>query len=190
MHFKRRTHTCGELREKNIGENVILHGWVDKRRDLGGVIFIELRDRYGITQVVFEPTFNKEAHHEAKDLRSEYVISIEGVVRIRPEGTENPELETGQIDVMVNKLIILNEAATPPFPIRDDIETHEDLRLKYRYLDLRRPKLQKNLLLRHKMYQLTRKYFDQNNFVEVETPVLMKSTPEGARDFFGPKQIA
>ncbi|MFN3694705.1 MAG: aspartate--tRNA ligase, partial [Ignavibacterium sp.] len=189
MHFKRRTHTCGELREKNIGESVILHGWVDKRRDLGGVIFIELRDRYGITQVVFEPTFNKEAHHEAKDLRSEYVISIEGVVRKRPEGTENPELETGQIDVMVNKLIILNEAVTPPFPIRDDIDTHEDLRLKYRYLDLRRPKLQKNLLLRHKMYQLTRKYFDQNNFVEVETPVLMKSTPEGARDFLVPSRL-
>ncbi|WP_290664935.1 aspartate--tRNA ligase [Ignavibacterium sp.] len=189
MHFKRRTHTCGELREKNIGENVILHGWVDKRRDLGGVIFIELRDRYGITQVVFEPTFNKDAHHEAKDLRSEYVISIEGVVRKIPEGTENPELETGQIDVMVNKLIILNEAVTPPFPIRDDIDTHEDLRLKYRYLDLRRPKLQKNLLLRHKMYQLTRKYFDQNNFVEVETPVLMKSTPEGARDFLVPSRL-
>lgn len=189
MHFNRRTHTCGELREKNIGESVILHGWVDKRRDLGGVIFIELRDRYGITQVVFEPTFNKEAHHEAKDLRSEFVISVEGVVRKRPEGTENPELETGQVDVMVNKLTILNEAVTPPFPIRDDIDTHEDLRLKYRYLDLRRPKLQKNLLLRHKMYQLTRKYFDQNNFVEIETPVLMKSTPEGARDFLVPSRL-
>lgn len=189
MHFKKRTHTCGELRENNIGQNVILHGWVDKRRDLGGVIFIELRDRYGITQVVFEPTFNKDAHHEAKDLRSEFVISVEGVVRKRPEGTENPELETGQIDVMVNKLIILNEAVTPPFPIRDDIDTHEDLRLKYRYLDLRRSKLQKNLLLRHKMYQLTRKYFDQHNFIEVETPVLMKSTPEGARDFLVPSRL-
>lgn len=189
MHFNKRTHTCGELRENNIGQNVILHGWVDKRRDLGGVIFIELRDRYGITQVVFEPTFNKDAHHEAKDLRSEFVISVEGVVRKRPEGTENPELETGQIDVMVKKLIILNEAVTPPFPIRDDIDTHEDLRLKYRYLDLRRAKLQKNLLLRHKMYQLTRKYFDQHNFIEVETPVLMKSTPEGARDFLVPSRL-
>ncbi|WP_337871699.1 aspartate--tRNA ligase [Ignavibacterium sp.] len=189
MHFNKRTHTCGELRENNIGENVILHGWVDKRRDLGGVIFIELRDRYGITQVVFEPTFNKDAHHEAKDLRSEFVISVEGVVRKRPEGTENPELETGQIDVMVNKLIILNEAVTPPFPIRDDIDTQEDLRLKYRYLDLRRANLQKNLLLRHKMYQLTRNYFDQHKFIEVETPVLMKSTPEGARDFLVPSRL-
>ncbi|WP_337864660.1 aspartate--tRNA ligase [Ignavibacterium sp.] len=189
MHFNKRTHTCGELRENNIGENVILHGWVDKRRDLGGVIFIELRDRYGITQVVFEPTFNKDAHHEAKDLRSEFVISVEGVVRKRPEGTENPELETGQIDVMVNKLVILNEAVTPPFPIRDDIDTQEDLRLKYRYLDLRRANLQKNLLLRHKMYQLTRNYFDQHKFIEVETPVLMKSTPEGARDFLVPSRL-
>lgn len=189
MHFKKRTHTCGELRAKNIGESVVLNGWIDTRRDLGGVIFIELRDRYGITQVVFEPNFNSEAHHSAKDLRGEYVISIEGVVRTRPEGTENPNLETGEIDVMVNRLVILNKAETPPFPIRDDIDTHEDLRLKYRYLDLRRSKLQKNLLLRHKMYQITRKYFDQNNFVEVETPVLMKSTPEGARDFLVPSRL-
>ena len=139
MQFKRRTHTCGELREKNINENVVLNGWVDRRRDLGGVIFIEVRDRHGITQVVFEPTFNEQAHHAAKDLRSEFVISIEGVVRKRPADTDNPELPTGHIDVMVSNLIILNEAETPPFAIKDDIETHEDLRLKYRYLDLRRP---------------------------------------------------
>ncbi len=189
MQFKRRTHTCGELREKNIDENVVLNGWVDRRRDLGGVIFIEVRDRYGITQVVFEPTINEQAHHAAKDLRSEFVISIEGVVRKRPADTDNPELPTGHIDVMVNNLIVLNEAETPPFEIKDDIDTYEDLRLKYRYLDLRRPKLQKSLVLRHKMAQLTRKYFDENDFIEVETPVLMKSTPEGARDFLVPSRM-
>ncbi len=189
MQFKRRTHTCGELRESNIGENVVLNGWVDRRRDLGGVIFIEVRDRHGITQVVFEPTFNETAHHAAKDLRSEFVISVEGVVRKRPADTDNPELATGHIDVMVNNLIILNEAETPPFSIKDEIETHEDLRLKYRYLDLRRPKLQKSLILRHKMAQITRQYFDENGFVEVETPVLMKSTPEGARDFLVPSRM-
>jgi aspartyl-tRNA synthetase len=189
MQFKRRTHTCGKLRESNIGENVVLNGWVDRRRDLGGVIFIEIRDRYGITQVVFEPTFNQQAHNAAKDLRSEFVISVEGVVRKRPADTDNPDLPTGHIDVMVNNLIILNEAETPPFPIKDEIDTHEDLRLKYRYLDLRRPKLQKSLILRHKMAQITRQYFDENGFVEVETPVLMKSTPEGARDFLVPSRI-
>ena len=189
MQFKRRTHTCGELREKNTRENVVLNGWVDRRRDLGGVIFIEIRDRYGITQIVFEPTFNEQAHAAAKDLRNEFVISVEGVVRKRPTDTDNPELPTGHIDVMVNNLIVLNEAETPPFPIKDDIDTHEDLRLKYRYLDLRRPTLQKNLLLRHKMYLLTRKYFDENGFVEIETPVLMKSTPEGARDFLVPSRM-
>jgi aspartyl-tRNA synthetase len=189
MQFKRRTHTCGELREKNIGEKAVLNGWVDRRRDLGGVIFIEIRDRHGITQVVFEPTFNQQAHHAAKDLRSEFVISVEGVVRKRPADTDNPDLPTGHIDVMANSVVILNEAETPPFPIKDEIDTHEDLRLKYRYLDLRRPSLQKNLLLRHKMYLLTRKYFDENGFVEVETPVLMKSTPEGARDFLVPSRI-
>ena len=189
MQYKRRTHTCGELRESNIGENVVLNGWVDRRRDLGGVIFIEVRDRHGITQVVFEPTFNETAHHAAKDLRSEFVVSIEGVVRKRPADTDNPDLSTGHIDVMVNNLIILNEAETPPFAIKDEIDTHEDLRLKYRYLDLRRPKLQKSLILRHKMAQITRQYFDENGFIEVETPVLMKSTPEGARDFLVPSRM-
>lgn len=189
MQFKRRTHTCGELRESNIGENVVLNGWVDRRRDLGGVIFIEVRDRHGITQVVFEPTFNNTAHQAAKDLRSEFVVSIEGGVRKRPADTDNADLPTGHIDVMVNNLIILNEAETPPFAIKDEIDTHEDLRLKYRYLDLRRPKLQKSLILRHKMAQITRQYFDENGFIEVETPVLMKSTPEGARDFLVPSRM-
>ncbi|MCU7491473.1 MAG: aspartate--tRNA ligase [Ignavibacteria bacterium] len=189
MQFKTRTHTCGELREQNIGEEVVLNGWVDTRRDLGGVIFIDLRDRYGITQVVFEPHYNSETHELAKDLRGEYVISVVGKVRRRPEGTENPQLSTGLIDVMADKLIILNQAKTPPFPLTDNVDTNEDLRLKYRYLDLRRPSMQKNLLLRHKMYQITRKYFDENSFVEIETPVLMKSTPEGARDYLVPSRV-
>jgi aspartyl-tRNA synthetase len=189
MEFKRRTHTCGELRLENIGQNVVLNGWVDTRRDLGGLIFIDLRDRYGITQIVFEPNFSEEAHKEASKLRNEFVVSIEGTVRKRPPETDNPDLATGHIDVMVKKIIILNEAKTPPFPIKDKIETSEDIRLKYRYLDLRRTAIQKNLIMRHKMYQLTRQYFDKKNFVEVETPVLMKSTPEGARDYLVPSRI-
>jgi len=189
MKFNKRTHTCGELRESDIGQHVVLNGWVASRRDLGGVIFIELRDRYGITQVVFEPSYNSEAHEQAKKLRSEFVISVEGKVRKRPDGTENLNLETGKIDVMVDKLIILNQSETPPFPIDDNIDASEDIRLKYRYLDLRRTEVQKNLLLRHKMYQITRKYFDSNGFIEIETPVLMKSTPEGARDFLVPSRL-
>jgi len=189
MTYKKRTHTCGELREKNIGENVTLTGWVDVRRDLGGVIFIDLRDRYGITQIVFEPHYNETAHNNAKDLRSEWVLSVTGTVRKRPEGTENPELETGLIDVMIDEITILNKAITPPFQIQDEIDANEDLRLKYRYLDLRRKPMQKNLLLRHKMYQIVRNYFDKNNFIEIETPFLMKSTPEGARDFLVPSRL-
>lgn len=189
MQFKTRTHTCGELRESNIDEVVVLNGWVDNRRDLGGVIFIDLRDRYGITQVVFEPVYNSQAHSAGKDLRGEYVISIEGRVRRRPEGTENPQLSTGMIDVMVDNLVILNVAKTPPFPIKEDVDVSEDLRLKYRFLDLRRPSVQKNLLLRHKLCQVARNYFDNNSFIEVETPVLMKSTPEGARDYLVPSRL-
>ncbi len=189
MKFNIRTHTCGELREQNIGEKVILNGWVDRRRDLGGLIFIWLRDRYGIMQVVFEPDINKDAYELAKKLRSEFVISVEGKVRKRPEDAVNKEMETGIVDVLAVKLTILNEAETPPFAIKDETDAFEDLRLKYRYLDLRRPALQKVLLLRHRMYQLVRKYFDEKNFVEVETPVLMKSTPEGARDYLVPSRV-
>jgi len=189
MKFKKRTHTCGELRETHIGQTVTLNGWVDSRRDLGGVIFIDLRDRYGITQIVFEPSYNAIAHEEAKDLRSEWVISVSGKVRRRPDGTENPNLETGLIDVMIDEVTILNKAQVPPFPIEDEIDTNEEIRLRYRYLDLRRKRMQRNLILRHKMYQITRKYFDENNFLEIETPFLMKSTPEGARDFLVPSRL-
>jgi len=189
MYFKQRTHTCGDLRETNIGQEVVLNGWVDTRRDLGGLTFVDLRDRYGITQIVFEPSFNQGAHKLAGKLRSEYVISVEGTVRKRPPETDNPKIPTGHIDVMASKLIILNEALTPPFPIGNEVNASEDLRLKYRYLDLRRSSVQNNLLLRHKMYQITRQYFDKNNFVEIETPVLMKSTPEGARDYLVPSRL-
>jgi aspartyl-tRNA synthetase len=189
MKFKTRTHTCGELTEKYVGENVVLNGWVDRRRDLGGVIFIWLRDRYGITQVVFEQEHSEYVYNLGKQLRNEFVISVEGTVRKRPENAVNAELKTGKIDVLVDKLIILNESETPPFAIKDGTEAFEDLRLKYRYLDLRRPELQKNLLLRHRMYQLVRKYFDNKGFVEIETPVLMKSTPEGARDYLVPSRV-
>ena len=196
MQFNIRSHNCGELRERNVGEEVVLNGWVDRRRDLGGLIFIWIRDRYGITQVVFsqrdvsaEPDSDNVAYELAKKLRSEFVISVEGKVRKRPEDAINKDMKTGLIDVLADKLIILNEAETPPFAIKDETDAFEDLRLKYRYLDLRRPALQKVLLLRHRMYQLVRKYFDENSFVEIETPTMMKSTPEGARDYLVPSRI-
>ncbi|OLD75949.1 MAG: aspartate--tRNA ligase [Ignavibacteria bacterium 13_1_40CM_2_61_4] len=189
MDYRKRTSTCGELRAADIGKRVTLTGWVDTRRDLGGVVFIDLRDRYGKTQVVFNPQTNKETHTTAGELRSEYVISVSGTVGARPEGTRNPNLPTGEIDVMANELTILNPSDTPPFPIEDEIEVNEEARLQYRYLDLRRGPMQRNLLTRHSMYLVTRKYFDRHGFVEIETPVLMKSTPEGARDYLVPSRI-
>lgn len=189
MQYNKRTHTCGELRSSHIGQTVTLTGWVDTRRDLGGVIFIDLRDRYGKTQVVFNPQHHEAIHTLAKELRTEFVISVSGTVERRPGGTDNAKLSTGEIDVLGHTLTILNKAETTPFPIEDKLDTNEDLRLKYRYLDLRRAPMQQNLLLRHKMYQITRRYFDEHSFLEVETPVLMKSTPEGARDFLVPSRI-
>lgn len=189
MSYKKRTHTCGELRTQHIGQIVTLTGWVDRRRDLGGVIFIDLRDRYGKTQVVFGPQHNEEVYQLAKDLRSEYVISVTGKVERRPEGTDNPEIQTGRIDILSNELTILNKAETPPFPIEERVEANEDLRLKYRYLDLRREPMQRALLTRHRMYQIARRYFDDLSFIEIETPVLMRSTPEGARDYLVPSRV-
>jgi aspartyl-tRNA synthetase len=189
IHYKKRTHTCGELRPSHIRQTVTLTGWVSKWRDLGGVIFIDLRDRYGKTQIVFQPQHNAAVHEAAKALRSEYVISVTGIVERRPAGTENPNLATGEIDVRADELTILNEADTPPFSIEDRVDANEDLRLKYRYLDLRRETVQQNMITRHRVYQITRRYFDENNFVEVETPGLMKSTPEGARDYLVPSRI-
>ena len=187
--FMKRTHTCGELRSSHLGDTVTLTGWVDVRRDLGGVVFIDLRDRYGKTQVVFAPQHAREAYDSAQNLRTEYVIAVTGKVEKRPKGTENAEIPTGEIDVVASSLSILNKSETPPFPIEDALDVSEDLRLKYRYLDLRRPGIQKNLLVRHKAYQVTRSYFDRNGFVEIETPILMKSTPEGARDYLVPSRI-
>lgn len=188
-HFAKRTHTCGELRIGDIGKRVTLNGWVDVRRDLGGVIFIDLRDRYGKTQVVFNPQRHEGAHQMAKELRNEFVIAVAGIVERRPEGTDNPDLPTGVVDVLAEDLQILSRADTPPFPIDDSVDAGEDLRLKYRYLDLRRPVLQHNMLFRHRLYQLVHRYFDERGFVEIETPVLMKSTPEGARDYLVPSRV-
>lgn len=186
---KQRTHTCGELRASHIGSMVTLNGWVDKRRDLGGLIFVDIRDRYGKTQVVFNPQRNEEVYQKAKQLRSEDVISVSGRVERRPDGTENENMPTGEIDILADALVLLNESETPPFPIESDIDVSEEIRLKYRYLDLRREPMQRNLIIRHKMAQATRRYFDALNFLEIETPFLMKSTPEGARDYLVPSRI-
>ncbi|HTP13899.1 MAG TPA: aspartate--tRNA ligase [Bacteroidota bacterium] len=187
--YKKRTHTCGELRAGDIGKTVTLTGWVDKRRNLGGLIFVDLRDRYGVTQIAFEPDRSGPAYETAKSLRSEYVISASGKVTPRPVGGTNKDMPTGEIDVEATELTILNRAETPPFEIEDKVDVTEDMRLKYRYLDLRRPSVQKNLFTRHKVYQVARSYFDKNNFIEIETPILMKSTPEGARDYLVPSRI-
>ena len=187
--FKKRSATCGELRKNNVGTTVTLTGWVDKRRDLGGLIFVDLRDRYGKTQIVFSPERHEGAYEIAKSLRSEYVLSATGVVRTRPEETINPEVITGEIEVDIHEVAILNKSETPPFPMDDYGDVNEDLRLKYRYLDLRRPSAQNNLIVRHRAYQVTRRYFDQKGFLEIETPILMKSTPEGARDFLVPSRL-
>jgi len=187
--FKQRTCTCGDLNESYIDQVVTLNGWVDTSRNLGGVIFIDLRDRYGITQIVFQPQNNVEAYKVADTLRSEYVISVTGKVEKRPQGTENPKISTGNIEVLAYECEILNSAETVPFPIDDKVEVSEDIRLKYRYLDLRRKTLQNSLILRHKFNQEVRNYLSENNFLEIETPYLMKSTPEGARDYLVPSRI-
>ena len=187
--FPRRTHTCGEIRTGDIGNVVTLNGWVDVRRDLGGVIFIDLRDRYGKTQVVFNPQHSADAHAAAGKLRSEFVIAVTGVVERRPAGTENPDLATGELDLLARDLVVLSEADVPPFPVNDETEAGEDLRLKYRFIDLRRPALQESLMFRHRMYQITHEFFNSRGFIEIETPVLMKSTPEGARDYLVPSRL-
>ncbi|ROQ92203.1 aspartyl-tRNA synthetase [Desulfosoma caldarium] len=185
----RRSHDCGSLRLDHSGQNVVLMGWVQRRRDHGGLIFVDLRDREGITQIVFDPQADAAAHEAAHALRSEYVIAVQGTVRQRPEGMANPKLKTGDIEVLVYALKILNVAKTPPFLIEDDTEVSESVRLKYRYLDLRRPVMQAHLRLRHRAAFLTRNYFAERGFIEVETPVLTKSTPEGARDYLVPSRV-
>ncbi|MGA2935552.1 MAG: aspartate--tRNA ligase [Syntrophobacteraceae bacterium] len=185
----RKTVDCNSLRAENVGLEAVLMGWVQRRRDHGGLIFVDLRDREGITQVVFDPQISEEAHERAGGLRSEYVIAAKGKTRFRPEGMVNPKLPTGEIEVAATELRILNSSKTPPFQVEDDVEASENIRLKYRYLDLRRPKLFHNLLLRHKVAQLTRGYFNELGFIEVETPVLTRSTPEGARDYLVPSRV-
>lgn len=183
-----RSHNCGELTSKNKGEEVVLNGWIATRRDLGGLIFIDLRDRYGITQIVFDEN-NKNLHSLAEKLRSEYVIGVKGVVLLRDQETINPEMKTGEIEVEVTELLVYSKAETPPFEIKDQIATNEEVRLRYRYLDLRRPELQRNLMLRSDVAHNVRKFYHEKSFAEVETPVLMKSTPEGARDYLVPSRV-
>ncbi len=175
-----RTNTCGELRPSDVGRQVTLCGWVDTSRDHSGVLFVDLRDRYGITQIVFAPEGGKENLEMAKALRSEFVVAVTGKVAKRPEGTVNPKLSTGEIEVRAARLEILNKSTTPPFqPTSKDLPG-EDIRLKYRYIDLRRPEMQRTLVLRHRIIKIMRDYFDALDFIEVETPMLGRSTPEGA----------
>ena len=187
--MKIRTHRCGELNAKQIGQTVVLNGWVQRRRDHGMVIFIDLRDRTGITQVVFNAERNLKVHQAAHSLRSECVVSVTGQVMARPDESKNPHLSTGDIEVFVDEVEILNEAKTPPFLIEDDAEVTEAIRLKYRFLDLRRPRMQRLLSLRHRITQAAREFVNADGFLEVETPILTKSTPEGARDYLVPSRV-
>ena len=182
-------HNCGELKKSDSGKTVNLAGWVHRRRDHGGIVFIDLRDVNGITQVVFNPEISKDAHNIAEELRNEYVIKVTGTVSQRPKGTENSSLSTGEIEVIANDLKILNRAKTPPFYINEDVEVDENLLLQYRYLQLRRIKLRENVILRHKIISYMRNFLDSRGFIEIETPILIKSTPEGARDYLVPSRL-
>lgn len=184
-----KTQTCGELRSEHDGQSVLLAGWVHRRRDQGGLIFIDLRDRWGITQVVVNQETAPEAHAVASGARNEYVLQVKGAVRIRPEGTANDELETGAIEVIASEIVLLNAAKTPPFYINKEEKIDEVERMRYRYLDLRRPRMQRNIILRHKIVKFIRDYLDERDFVEIETPILFKTTPEGARDFLVPSRL-
>lgn len=185
----KRTHNCNELKLADAGKSVSLCGWVNSRRDHGGLIFIDLRDREGLTQIVFDPKTSEDVHKTAEILRNEFVICVVGIVCLRPQGSVNPRLDTGEIEILVSKLEILNRAKALPFEVNDSKEVGEDLRLTYRYLDLRRESMKKNLMLRSKVIKVIRDFFDEKGFVEVETPVLTKSTPEGARDYLVPSRL-
>jgi aspartyl-tRNA synthetase len=184
-----RTHSCNDLGKKNVGEQVTLMGWVLRRRDHGGVIFIDLRDRRGITQVVFNPEINPEVHAKAHQIRSEWVLAIRGRVESRPGEMANPKLATGEIEILVDELRILNSSETPPFPLDEVVEISDNLRLQYRYLDLRRPEMAANLIMRHKAVQIIRNYLNDLDFLDIETPMLTRSTPEGARDYLVPSRV-
>ena len=185
----RRTHDCSLLRSQDIGKKVVLMGWVQRRRDHGGVIFVDLRDRDGLTQVVFNPEVDPEIHEKAHVIRNEFVIGVRGTVEARPEGMINPNLDTGEIEVIVTEFKLLNTAKTPPFLIEDSIDVSETIRLNYRHLDLRRPPLQKNIIIRHQAAAAVRQYLNDKGFLDIETPVLTRSTPEGARDYLVPSRV-
>ena len=185
----KRTNYCGMLTAADIGKEVVLMGWAMRRRDHGGLIFVDLRDREGLAQIVFDPEVQADAHRKAEAVRNEYVLAVKGKVAPRPEGTVNPSLKTGEVEILVSECKILNRSKALPFTLDEHVDVAENIRLKYRYLDLRRPALQKNLLLRSKVTEITREYLSQSGFVEVETPYLSKSTPEGARDFLVPSRI-
>jgi aspartyl-tRNA synthetase len=185
----RRTHHCCQLRATDVGKKVVLMGWVQRRRDHGGVIFVDLRDKEGITQVVFNPELNPAVHEKAHVIRSEFVVGVRGTVQARLEGMNNPNLKTGEIEVMVDELKILNSAQTPAFPIEEKVEVSETIRLKHRHIDLRRPQFQKNLIMRHRAAEAIRRYLNGQGFLDIETPVLTKSTPEGARDYLVPSRV-
>ncbi|MCK5281924.1 MAG: aspartate--tRNA ligase, partial [Nanoarchaeota archaeon] len=185
----KRTNNCGELTAKAVNKEVVLMGWVATRRDHGGVIFIDLRDREGLTQIVFNPEFNKETHHKAEGLRREDVIAIKGTARKRAEGMANPKLKTGEIEIFINEMEIITKAETPPIEIDDKKVANDDVRMKYRFLDLRRPEMQRNLRVRHNAAMAAREYFNKHDFLEVETPILVRATPEGARDYVVPSRV-
>lgn len=184
-----KTHDLNTLGRDHVDQEVVLMGWVQRRRDHGGLIFVDLRDREGLTQIVFDPQFNTDAHERAQVIRNEFVIAIAGKVRTRPEGMANAKLLTGEIEVVVSELRVLNTSKTPPFLVEDDVDANENVRLRYRYLDLRRPRLFRNLKMRHETTRLSRDYFNNKGFIEVETPVLTRSTPEGARDYLVPSRV-
>ncbi len=184
---ERRTHTCGQLRKEHAGQTVCVMGWVKKKRDLGNLIFMDLRDRTGFVQLAFDDSTDKALFEKAASCRNEFVLSVCGTVRVR--SAVNPEIPTGEVEIFAQSLKILGESETPPFEITDDCKTSEEIRLKYRYLDLRRSKLQQNILFRHRVAKVTRDYFDENGFVEIETPYLIRSTPEGARDYLVPSRV-
>jgi len=184
-----KTHTCGELGEKDIGKEVSLAGWVDRLRDLGGVSFLDLRDRFGIVQLISNPETSPEVHQKLIPVRMEWVIQAVGIVRKRPDGMANPDLATGEIEVELTQVKILNPAKTPPFLINQEEDVEEQIRLKYRYLDLRRPRMRDNIILRHRVVSFIRNYLDQKAFLEIETPILFKTTPEGARDYIVPSRV-
>jgi aspartyl-tRNA synthetase len=184
-----RTHYCGSLRDTHVGQTVTLMGWAATRRDLGGVVFVDLRDREGLCQVVARPEVSATAHAAADRVRGEYVLAVVGEVAARSADTVNPKLPTGAVEILAREIRVLSEAKTPPFPVEDEITTSEDIRLKYRYLDLRRPKIQRNIRLRHHITMEVRRYMDEQGFYEIETPMLTKSTPEGARDYLVPSRV-